>query len=290
MLLLPSWVPDWSVVSLGEHSPVRTVGQLIFNACGGLALSVERLADNMLKPKGIRIDAIASCGNITQGLNQSGDLCLVDTDDPLLNRGFAQLEEECSLHLVDESHDKYVAGGTKLNAFWRSLLKDVIIEVGVNEPLEARRCHDDDFERLAPWWTWLPSMELGKGTCDRNMEHYVPFQQCAVATGDDRRLLVTEEGYIGNGPAGTQPGDVIYVLAGGPEPYLLRPVADSSPKPAFTVVGDCYLHGVMDGEATEIGWQARRVAKNFTSKWFGGPKRNKATHQHHAGLHDVYLV
>ncbi|KAJ9136559.1 hypothetical protein NKR23_g9735 [Pleurostoma richardsiae] len=56
-------------------------------------------------------------------------------------------------------------------------------------------------------------------------------------------LFVTPQGYIGNGPPGTQKGDLICVLLGGRAPLIIRPVENH-----FVVVGDCYVHGVMAGE------------------------------------------
>jgi hypothetical protein len=82
-----------------------------------------------------------------------------------------------------------------------------------------------------------------------------------------RRFFVTEEGYMGLGPAGMQVGDHLYILLGGQTPFILRPkhasvqtVPPSSQvydilnrkfasKEVFEVVGDAYAHGLMDGEA-----------------------------------------
>ncbi|PQE07254.1 hypothetical protein CJF31_00004949 [Rutstroemia sp. NJR-2017a BVV2] len=75
-----------------------------------------------------------------------------------------------------------------------------------------------------------------------------------------RRFFVTENGYMGLGPAGMQVGDHLYILLGGQVPFILR-----NPDPAyfarnmFEVVGDAYTYGLMDGEAM-IEW--REIASN----------------------------
>lgn len=60
----------------------------------------------------------------------------------------------------------------------------------------------------------------------------------------DRRFTLTQEGRMGLVPIHTKKGDVVAVLTGGRVPIVLRPE-----KGFYTVVGDCYVQGIMDGEA-----------------------------------------
>jgi len=49
-------------------------------------------------------------------------------------------------------------------------------------------------------------------------------------------------------------GDLVAVLPGGKVPYILRshiPENTSSGR-QFTVLGDAYVHGIMDGEAFDM--------------------------------------
>jgi hypothetical protein len=68
-------------------------------------------------------------------------------------------------------------------------------------------------------------------------------------------LFITKEGYLGLGPHNMQIGDEIHIVAGGNCPLVLRKASHGqstqSANPTYTLVGDCYLHGVMDGEAAE---------------------------------------
>jgi hypothetical protein len=45
-------------------------------------------------------------------------------------------------------------------------------------------------------------------------------------------------------PEATERGDVISVLLGGSMPLMLRPAGGQ-----FRLVGECYVHGIMRGEA-----------------------------------------
>lgn len=48
---------------------------------------------------------------------------------------------------------------------------------------------------------------------------------------------------------GAKPGDFVCVVAGTSVPYLVRrPPFPSTPVKAYELVGECYLHGIMDGE------------------------------------------
>ncbi|KAF5703502.1 heterokaryon incompatibility protein het-6 [Fusarium globosum] len=62
--------------------------------------------------------------------------------------------------------------------------------------------------------------------------------------GTDRVLFITEKGYLGLGPARTEVGDVVSLIAGVHVPFVLRKGAQG-----WILVGETYVHGVMYGEA-----------------------------------------
>jgi hypothetical protein len=65
-----------------------------------------------------------------------------------------------------------------------------------------------------------------------------------------------DDGLFVNAPDAARKGDEVWVVKGGKLPLILR--AARSPQsemteaaelhPRFTLVGDCYVHGIMDGE------------------------------------------
>jgi hypothetical protein len=57
-------------------------------------------------------------------------------------------------------------------------------------------------------------------------------------------LCTTEKGYLAAVPDTTEVGDCIAVLAGGDFPFILRPTGDH-----YCLIGPCYVHGIMSGEA-----------------------------------------
>ena len=55
-----------------------------------------------------------------------------------------------------------------------------------------------------------------------------------------------------------KPGDIICVLFGGKMPFCLRPWGD-----CYLLVGECYVHGLMNGEAMKMMDRTELVEKVF---------------------------
>jgi hypothetical protein len=61
----------------------------------------------------------------------------------------------------------------------------------------------------------------------------------------NRAFFITADGYMGLGSP--ELGDEIWVLFGGDNPFIQRPsVTDPG---CHQLIGSCYVHGLMDGEA-----------------------------------------
>jgi hypothetical protein len=74
----------------------------------------------------------------------------------------------------------------------------------------------------------------------------VQFQISAKA-GHGSSLFVTEKKRLGLASATLEVGDEVWVLAGGDVPLILRPVGTLGNE--FRLIGEAYVHGVMQGEA-----------------------------------------
>ncbi|KAL9082221.1 MAG: hypothetical protein Q9165_008927, partial [Trypethelium subeluteriae] len=70
-----------------------------------------------------------------------------------------------------------------------------------------------------------------------------------------RRLVTTKGGYLGIVPAGTVAHDTIAVLRGCDMPLVLRPLRGDTRQ--FSVIGECYVHGIMSGEVQEFLQQGK---------------------------------
>jgi hypothetical protein len=63
----------------------------------------------------------------------------------------------------------------------------------------------------------------------------------------ERRPFLTDHRYIGTGPANMEDGHDICLLHGGQTPYVIRRSGGND----WKYVGECYIHGLMDGEALD---------------------------------------
>lgn len=72
-----------------------------------------------------------------------------------------------------------------------------------------------------------------------------------------RLLFFTEKGYMGLAPYTAQPSDKVCLLNGAQFPIILRRKEDY-----WTVIGESYIHGIMDGE----GWREMLSAQNTEQK------------------------
>ncbi|CAF9918515.1 hypothetical protein IMSHALPRED_004328 [Imshaugia aleurites] len=65
-----------------------------------------------------------------------------------------------------------------------------------------------------------------------------------------RRLIVTEYDFLGLAPEMSKKRDLICILYGCSVPVALRRMVDPvTEEEYFTFIGECYVHGIMDGEA-----------------------------------------
>jgi hypothetical protein len=83
------------------------------------------------------------------------------------------------------------------------------------------------------WSAWssigTPSFKLLSTFCDNR----------------DKTFIKCEEGYIGIAPPATLPGDQVCVLLGCNALMVLRPIGSGN----YLVVGECFVHGLSEGEA-----------------------------------------
>jgi hypothetical protein len=70
--------------------------------------------------------------------------------------------------------------------------------------------------------------------------------KCATAALQHRRLCITQTGLLCLAPDEVKFGDTVAVLLGCNYPVLLRPFEDG-----YRYVGECYVDGIMNGEAVE---------------------------------------
>jgi hypothetical protein len=68
-----------------------------------------------------------------------------------------------------------------------------------------------------------------------------------------RNIFITKSGYLGLGPQHVEVGDQVVILRNADIPFVFRPCDNSQ----FELVGESYIHGIMDGEFIKEDMQCR---------------------------------
>ncbi|KAK5715791.1 hypothetical protein LTR17_016622 [Elasticomyces elasticus] len=227
---IPSWVPDWRTASLPTRWPevpkcynASTIPEPFF-----------RIVENSrLEVKVLFVDRIDSClpkDHRRQALDPSPSI----SDLTELGKTHLQLQIQSWRQWLDDQSSE---------TFWRVALQDVLSD---GKRLATADCNEFElvYHRDLEGNFTRPKLALG-------MAHKTHIE----TIGMNYQPCRTDRGLVGSVGLMANVGDRIYVIAGSPMPFLLRPVPDQGPK-HFRVVGLCYLVEIMDGEAVS---EAMRV-------------------------------
>ena len=116
-------------------------------------------------------------------------------------------------------------------AFWRTLIVDCSFGYPPKRPV------DEDFGGRFEAW-------MGRGEKVDDEAYIRPYSDAAITRCLYRSFAVTQKGYLALVPKKTTPGHLVCVLRGGNVPFVLNRRRDGY----FELVGEAYVHGIMDGE------------------------------------------
>ena len=104
------------------------------------------------------------------------------------------------------------------------------------------------------------SLHLPRDASDPNLEEFLAKACLAFEAGMTKRsIAITKRGYIGAIPQEAQLGDLVCVLFGCSVPVVLRKRIGEE----YQFVGECYIHGLMDGEALAMQATGQVEAHDF---------------------------
>ncbi|MCJ1452177.1 hypothetical protein MMC28_002519 [Mycoblastus sanguinarius] len=231
----PSWVPNFAdskhivelIDTLEEH----------FEACGPCDESKKiSIRNDTLSTPGLLLESIA--------ISASRSLNIENGQVSILNR---IAEGALAIfYLVREAYQMAfmscwnVPESIRTQAFWRTLLGGNWID-----NCRLRQHHEANFNS---YWEYLqqfdPDGEPVQKSDDYDLFNVNNLDIRVTKMARGRRFCMSESGRMGWIPEAGKKGDVISVLYGSFLPVLLRPKGK-----AYEVIGTCYIHGIMDGEA-----------------------------------------
>ncbi|EUC47155.1 hypothetical protein COCMIDRAFT_90856 [Bipolaris oryzae ATCC 44560] len=272
---IPSWVMDWSLPCLPVE--IERVNSLCIYKASGSRIGTVRFhqINQLLDVEAVYVDSVTTVGEVSRH-TQISDTCAVIRSWNLLTKS------------LEQSNHTYPSGGTYENAFWRTLIGDVVrtsTDPDTYWKQESyRRAIPEDYEAFRAWSMW--SRCISRDTFSRSAafskrdldEGISAIHHALKNATTSRRFFLTSSGYMGLGPKTTAEGDKIYVFKGSNIPFMVRqglPVSINNDDwatlvsgsedggeehtrhpaghvlDAFQMVGDCFMYGAMDGEFFE---------------------------------------
>ena len=151
---------------------------------------------------------------------------------------------------VDQVHNEsglYVGGGSSEMAFFRTLTGGLV----TSDSKPSRRIEDSDYEAFTSFCSKPHTNEC-------KCELYDTLRSMLI----NQAFFVTEKGYFGIGPPKLHAGDEVWALLGSNVPFILRGVQTTGTGEHRLSVGDCYVEGIMMGEAVRSESKIETVVLN----------------------------
>lgn len=217
-LQLPSWVPNWTIP--------KFTNRMHSGNTSGNSNAETSYNNDVLKIMGTCVARISHVKKI---------LCHSTTDLIPAIQNFSQE------FLPDVKSASYVSGGSKLDAYCRTLCDNYFDDEYI--PAQAFM---PNFQQSREWLSSIINpQETGIAIGADLATGYREYPSCVWRFCNRKSLFTTEEGYIGLAPRAAKAGDLVCVLLGSDSPFLLHPLANNQ----YQLVGHCYAHGIMNGEA-----------------------------------------
>jgi hypothetical protein len=238
--ILPTWVPDWTTTI--QEPCGGCVADACFSASGQKSLCMVPTplsnAARLIALHGARVDTITHVGapwlptieRYAHDWAQSATFV-------------SEIESFC-----DQSNrlDRPIYKSTKQReeAVWRIPCGDMD---RLSDNSSRTRAHPtspsvlEGFELLKAGF----ESDEARDSISRKLGSYT------ISMGDQfkRRPFLSEQGYVGLAPSHAEAGDVIVIIYGAIVPFILREVGNGR----YNLVGEAYVHGIMDGEYIENG-------------------------------------
>ena len=142
-----------------------------------------------------------------------------------------------------------------VEAFWRTLIKNQDENHGKARSEFGKTHFEPWFSAMAgPVSRMLEALAHGQSEAGPRPEPL--FNDLVHMSCNGTRMMRTKKGLIGTVPRSAAPGDLVCVLYGGQTPFILR--RDVRGTGMYRLVGDAYVHGIMEGEALDMGLRETR--------------------------------
>jgi hypothetical protein len=231
----PSWVPQWDQ----EDQQCAIANSVDFKWKAGGKSSVSARVDldlSVLKVGGIAFDVVGSVQKVN-AFEWFDSAKRVLENHPVLEFWRSQNSRPTSYPTAEPSIEAY----------------SLVLTTGMD--FDSRKAVDDYVTFRADFAAYIIRLLELSG---QDTNQYSDFRKESTSTGWsryetfafnrswNRSLFFTRKGYMGLGPNCLRVGDIVCVLFGATVPFILRPKYNY-----YQLVGEAYVHGIMEGEAMQ---------------------------------------
>ncbi|KAI0544137.1 heterokaryon incompatibility protein-domain-containing protein [Xylaria curta] len=260
---LPSWVPDWSTIDAGTEALCYTAPPHYL--ASGDSSSAPQFSDtdqSLVTLSGYVFDRIVETG--ARSVKSSLSILSRPESTEYAVGSLALLmiwisewtDWELSSHGAKGS---YINGEDMVDVYWAlaMALRDQQTAWYL-DGLPSQDIHTGSFSNwLVRWLDRCPRVRSPRfpyiyytiifATIHaRGLRRFSQYDDQLIRTITAVR---TEKGYIGLAPATVRPGDLVILCKGGKKPLIVRPAFTEPNSKRLTLIGDTYMHGIMEGEA-----------------------------------------
>jgi len=251
---IPSWVPDLTVQGFVDPLASYTIRPQLFHAGGVEKPLITVSADgSALHLRGFIVDSVAAMARTLNDIpfpseadvHPNTDLC------SRVKKQFMNWMSECR-NVAAEGDWESKAVSTEDDALGGTDLQRAFIETvtcgmtGLRDPLTkaVSAATSTYIDYLFGFFT--EGYRLSEDVRTTLLTYGALVEQSlGVASG--RRFCRTQSGRLGQVRFEAKEGDLFCIILGAEVPYLLRPSTEK--EDAYVLIGDCFLHGMMQGEA-----------------------------------------
>ncbi len=228
---------------------------------GDSIAKIEILDDLVLRVHGVEIDTIEACSRRLV----SEDFYGKKRPDQLVTTMIEQLWHELCQKERFNLDDIYRNGQTAFFAFMQTFSNGCVQAAGhqcvpyhkVPDSVWLRKAARYIVETLGASDDVSEEVHRAAEVTEPEGDHET-WCRWATSASDGRVFARTRRGYYVLGPAALEPGDVACVMFGSKVPFCFRPMGKR-----HLLVGECYVHGLMKGEAMDMLAQNKLHEKVF---------------------------
>ena len=253
---LPSWVPDWTRSApqpflTPDPSGMKSQSSnlnAIYHASASLPPKIQYdTATDLLVIEGGIVDRVGQIGQRDDEMDILGRLSLYISD----------------AENIIGSLTSYPTGEDVSEVEWRTLIANRTKTLRDLQGIGSNAWDGDLSEPTAQLGEAYKALKLFCWVVENNPGYIFsgderiaflqttkkPYEQPLLDTRSGRLLCRTERGYVGLVPRHTQAGDLVCIVYGSPVPFIVR--ESDEREGSHRVVGECYIHGIMRGEALQ---------------------------------------